>query len=108
LVEQDIPTYSVSGSETWSIDEFHYQDVVEITYTASQQTTKSVFSASRLRQREPKPPAVTQRGEEQIEGFLVLSLVNGVVKQYPTTKNSAQGFLSVARGKVREAKARRI
>ncbi|MBM3300778.1 MAG: hypothetical protein FJY85_12590, partial [Deltaproteobacteria bacterium] len=92
------------------IDEFHYQDVVEVMYTASQDTGKGSANAY-LRQLKATVKAGLSSGAtsdgKQVEGFLVLSLVNGGNKQYPATKSAAQGFLSVARTKVREAKGHR-
>lgn len=111
LVEDDIPTYSISKPNTWNIDEFHYQDVVDVMYTASQDTGKGSANAY-LRQLKAMIKAGFSTGAtsdgKQAEGFLVLSLVNGGNKQYPATKTAAQGFLSVARSKVREAKERKI
>ncbi|AFM26051.1 zinc ribbon domain-containing protein [Desulfomonile tiedjei] len=110
LVEEDVPTYSVSKPDTWNTDEFHYQDVVEVTYMASQETGRGSVNAY-LRQLNAKIRAKllseATRDGKPVEGFLVLSLVNGGNKQYPATKSAAQGFLSVARSKVREAKGRR-
>lgn len=110
LVYEDVPTYSVSKPDTWNIDEFHYQDVVEVTYMASQETGRGSVNAY-LRQLNAKIRAKllseATRDGKPVEGFLVLSLVNGGNKQYPATKSAAQGFLSVARTKVREAKGRR-
>ena len=44
--------------------------------------------------------------EIPIEGYLVLSLVNGQRKEYPTGRDAVENFLSVAREKVRRSKAR--
>jgi len=110
LVHHDAPTYSISKPNTWNVDEFHYQDVVEVTYTASQETgRRSVDGYLRLAKDKIKG-AISSEGtpeHRQIEGYLVLSLVNGGNKYYPTTKTAAQNFLQVARENVREAKARK-
>jgi SHS2 domain-containing protein len=73
----------------WNTEEFHYSDVVEVTYKP--------FDASNSSIRETN-------NDYPVEGYLTLSLVNSSKKEYPTTKKAVTNFISLAREKVRNAK----
>lgn len=70
-------------------DEFHFKDIVEISYEPAAATNKTEYADNE---------------EIPIEGFLKLGLVNGSRKKYPSTKNSVAEFINLSREKVRENK----
>jgi hypothetical protein len=90
-VDSDEATPQTNESSSWQIEEFHYRDVVEISFVAGESGGESIKTSAH---------------DYPIDGHLTLTLVNGTQKKYPTTKRDATNFLDVARDKVREAKAR--
>ena len=90
-VDSNIVTFSITNRNDWTIQEFHYQDVVEITYTPRDSALKIINEL------EKKYP---------VDGVLMLSLTSGAKNFYPTTKENINNFLNYARDKVRKAKLR--
>ena len=89
FVNSNSPIYSYNLPNEWNTEEFHYSDVVEVTYKP--------FDASNSSIRETN-------NDYPVEGYLTLSLVNSSKKEYPTTKKAVTNFISLAREKVRNAK----
>jgi hypothetical protein len=89
-VDSDNPTLHLNSADNWSIREFHYRDIVEVSYKPSDSATDTVKTSGR---------------EYPVEGFLFLGLVNGSKEQFPTTKRDASNLLTVVRDKVRLTKA---
>jgi len=89
-VDSDSPTFYINQSQDWTIEEFHYKDVVEFNYKPKESTSTTVKSA------ETNYP---------IDGYLHLGLVNGSQKEYPTSKKDVSNFLTLAREKVRSSKS---
>ena len=89
-VDSDSGSFVISGSESWSTEEFHYQDVVECNYGPFEDDSNVLKSANK---------------DYPIDGYLTLGLVNGSKKHYPTTKKAVANFLIIAREKVRSSKA---
>lgn len=89
-LDSDLPTFYVNQSQDWTIEEFHYKDVVEFNYKPKESTSTTVKST------ETNYP---------IDGYLHLGLVNGAQKEYPTSKKDVSNFLTLAREKVRSSKS---
>jgi hypothetical protein len=85
----DTPEFSITSHDNWTIEEFHYKDIVELTYKPVETPSESIK---------------TPTGEYPVAGYLIIKLVNGSKKEYPTTKKDATNFIDLAREKVREAK----
>lgn len=86
---ENVPTFILNSSDDWSIEEFHYQDVVEVNYNPASIAPETIKN---------------KNAEYPVEGILTLSLVNASKKEYPTTKNNSASFIVLAREKVRLAK----
>jgi len=107
LVGEDAPSYCLSDPGTWSTEEFHYRDVVEVTYVPGPQTVpgQENFFTKVLKQQSARMITNTpQESEPPAEGYLVLGLVNGQRKEYPTGRDAVASFLTVARERVRVLK----
>jgi len=109
LVEHDNPVFEVSPAQDWNVEEFHYQDVVEIKYNPRSYPPVSGKSISLdgIRGKLAQNDASNAPDEQlPVEGYLVLSLVNGEKKEYPAAKNTVTNFVQLAREKVRAAKTK--
>jgi hypothetical protein len=88
-VRKDTPDFFITSHDNWRIEEFHYKDIVELTYKPAETPSESIK---------------TPTGKYPVDGYLIIKLVNGSKKEYPTTKKGATNFIDLAREKVREAK----
>ncbi len=86
----------------------YYQDVLEVTYKPKAQPEKiDTFTANSVKRKlkgmiTPSPVGI----EFPFQGYLLLGLVNGQKKEYPTSRDQVANFLVVARERVREAKTK--
>ena len=90
FVNSNSPIYSYNLPNDWNTEEFHYSDVVEVTYKPIDASNSSIRD---------------KNNDYPVEGYLTLSLVNSSKKEYPTTKNAVTNFISLARERVRNAKS---
>lgn len=88
-VDSQSPVFHTNKPQDWTIEEFHYKDVIEFNYKPKESGTTTVKSAE---------------SNFPIDGYLHLGLVNGSKKEYPTSKKDVSNFLSLAREKVRATK----
>lgn len=80
---KDTPTLEyVSEKDDWNSEEFYYQDVVEIGYKPKDEGTANI----------------------EFGGNLFISLANGTLKEYPTSKKHIGSLFTDIRSRVREAK----
>lgn len=88
-VNSDTPTLSLNSPDAWYTEEFHYRDVIECNYKPADNSSNSVKFSDK---------------EFPVDGILTLNLVNGSIKEYPTTKKTVSNFLTLAREKIRSSK----
>jgi len=88
-VDSDTPTFSLNSPDAWCTEEFHYKDVIECNYKPADNSSNSIKFSNK---------------EFPVDGILTLSLVNGSIKEYPTTKKTVSNFLTLAREKIRSSK----